>query len=116
MLCSGRVTWDLKVERDKREGDKPVTPILRFEQLYPRPLEELKAELEKYPNLKQIRWVQDEPANMGPWTHFALNLFPELDIDYVRVSRPESASPAVGQHSRHVEEQKTLMQQAFAEE
>jgi multifunctional 2-oxoglutarate metabolism enzyme len=116
VLCSGRVTWDLLVERKKREGDKPVTPVLRLEQLYPRPLKELQAELAKYPNLREVRWVQDEPANMGPWPHLALRLFPELDVDYSRVSRPESSSPAVGQHSRHVEEQKTLLQQAFAEE
>ncbi len=116
VLCSGRITWDLWVDRKKREGDEPVTPIVRIEQLYPRPLKELKRELKKYPNLREVRWVQDEPANMGPWPHLALNMFPELDIDYSRVSRPESSSPAVGQHSRHVEEQKTLMQQAFADE
>ncbi len=115
LLCSGRITWDLMVERKKREGDEPTTPIIRFEQLYPRPLKELRAELAKYPHLTEVRWVQDEPANMGPWPHLALNLLPELDVDFVRVSRPESTSPSVGQHSRHVEEQKTLLQQAFAD-
>jgi 2-oxoglutarate decarboxylase len=115
LLCSGRITWDLVVERKKREGDDPSTPIIRIEQLYPRPTKQLKAELEKYPNLTEVRWVQDEPANMGPWPHFALNLLPELDVDFSRVSRPQSTSPSVGQHSRHVEEQKTLLQQAFAD-
>ncbi len=116
LLCSGRITWDLWVERKKREGDEPKTPIVRLEQLYPRPLKELRRELKKYPNLREVRWVQDEPANMGPWPHLALKLLPELDLDYSRVSRPESASPSVGQHSRHVEEGKTLMQQAFADD
>ncbi|GAA1913579.1 multifunctional oxoglutarate decarboxylase/oxoglutarate dehydrogenase thiamine pyrophosphate-binding subunit/dihydrolipoyllysine-residue succinyltransferase subunit [Nocardioides marmoribigeumensis] len=115
LMCSGRITWDLVVERKKREGDEPTTPIVRIEQLYPRPLKELKAELAKYPDLTEVRWVQDEPANMGPWPHLALNLLPELDVDFSRVSRPESTSPSVGQHSRHVEEQKTLLQQAFAD-
>ncbi|MGN6575096.1 MAG: multifunctional oxoglutarate decarboxylase/oxoglutarate dehydrogenase thiamine pyrophosphate-binding subunit/dihydrolipoyllysine-residue succinyltransferase subunit, partial [Nocardioides sp.] len=115
LLCSGRITWDLMVERGKREGDDPRTAIVRLEQLYPRPVAELKAELAKYPNLQEIRWVQDEPANMGPWPHMALNLTPELDgIPFYRVSRPESSSPSVGQHSRHVEEQKVLLQQAFS--
>ena len=114
LLCSGRITWDLMVERKKREGDDLRTAIVRFEQLYPRPVEELRAELEKYPNLKEIRWVQDEPANMGPWPHLALNLTPELPVPFYRVSRPESTSPSVGQHSRHMEEQKTLLQQAFS--
>ncbi len=115
LLCSGRITWDLMVERKKREGENLSTAIVRMEQLYPRPVEELKAELAKYPNLKEIRWVQDEPANMGPWPHMALNLTSELDgIPFYRVSRPESSSPSVGQHSRHVEEQKGIMQQAFS--
>jgi 2-oxoglutarate dehydrogenase E1 component len=115
LMCSGRITWDLVVERKKREGDEPVTPIIRLEQLYPRPEKQIKAELAKYPNLTEVRWVQDEPANMGPWPHLALNLRPVLDVDFTRVSRAESTSPSVGQHSRHVEEQKTLLQQAFAD-
>ncbi|MGZ4470476.1 MAG: multifunctional oxoglutarate decarboxylase/oxoglutarate dehydrogenase thiamine pyrophosphate-binding subunit/dihydrolipoyllysine-residue succinyltransferase subunit [Nocardioidaceae bacterium] len=115
LLCSGRITWDLMVERKKQEGEELHTAIARLEQLYPRPVEELKAELAKYPNLKEIRWVQDEPANMGPWPHMALNLTPELGgIPFYRVSRPESSSPSVGQHSRHIEEQKALVQQAFS--
>ena len=77
--------------------------------------EQLHAELSRFPNLRSVRWVQDEPANMGPWPHMALNLTPELDgIPFYRVSRPESSSPSVGQHSRHIEEQKALIQQAFS--
>jgi 2-oxoglutarate dehydrogenase E1 component len=114
LLCSGRITWDLVVERKKREGESPRTAILRFEQLYPRPVQEVQAELAKYPNLREIRWVQDEPANMGPWPHMALHLTSHLPVPFYRVSRPESTSPAVGQHSRHVEEQKALLQQAFS--
>jgi 2-oxoglutarate decarboxylase len=113
LLCSGRITWDLMVERKKLEGDNPRTAILRIEQLYPRPVEELHEELARYPNLKEVRWVQDEPANMGPWPHMALHLTCELPVPFYRVSRPESSSPSVGQHSRHVEEQKALLQQAF---
>jgi 2-oxoglutarate dehydrogenase E1 component len=114
LLCSGRITWDLMVERGKRQGDDPTTAIVRLEQLYPRPLEELRGELGRFPNLRQVRWVQDEPTNMGPAPHFLLNLFPKLDQDVTVLSRPESSSPSVGQHSRHVEEQKSLMDQAFA--
>ncbi|WP_441922025.1 multifunctional oxoglutarate decarboxylase/oxoglutarate dehydrogenase thiamine pyrophosphate-binding subunit/dihydrolipoyllysine-residue succinyltransferase subunit [Marmoricola sp. RAF53] len=114
LLCSGRITWDLMVERGKRQGDDPTTAIVRIEQLYPRPVEELKAELGRFPNLRQVRWVQDEPVNMGPAPHFRLNLFDELDQDVAIIARPESSSPSVGQHSRHVEEQKALVDQAFA--
>jgi 2-oxoglutarate dehydrogenase E1 component len=114
LLCSGRITWDLMVERKKREGDDPTTAIVRVEQLYPRPVAELKAELARFTNLREVRWVQDEPANMGPWPHMALHLTAQLDVPFYRVSRPESSSPSVGQHSRHVEEQKELLQQAFS--
>jgi 2-oxoglutarate dehydrogenase E1 component len=115
VMCSGRITWDVMVERKKLEGDKPTTAIVRLEQLYPRPTDEIKAELAKYPNLKEVRWVQDEPVNMGPWPHLALQLAPELSVPLKPVAREESSSPAVGQHSRHVQEQKSLMQAAFAE-
>ena len=114
LLCSGRITWDLMVQRDKVEGGSPRTAIVRLEQLYPRPVDELRTELERYPNLREVRWVQDEPANMGPWPHLALHLTPELKVPFYRVSRPESTAPSVGQHSRHMEEQKTLLQQAFS--
>jgi 2-oxoglutarate dehydrogenase E1 component len=114
LLCSGRITWDLMVERGKRQGDEPTSAIVRIEQLYPRPVEELKGELGRFPNLREVRWIQDEPTNMGAAPHFRLNLFPELDHDVRVISRPESSSPSVGQHSRHVEEQKELLNQAFA--
>ena len=114
VLCSGRITWDLMVERGKREGEEATTAIARIEQLYPRPLNELLVEIQRYPNLKQIRWVQDEPANMGPAPHFELKLFGDLGLPVTVIARAESSSPSVGQHSRHIEEQKSLMDQAFA--
>jgi multifunctional 2-oxoglutarate metabolism enzyme len=112
VMCSGRVTWDLIAERKKLHDER--TAIVRLEQLYPRPVEEIKAELAKFGNLEEVRWVQDEPANMGPWPHMALHLGRELDVPLHRVSRAESSSPSVGQHSRHVDEQKELLKQAFA--
>ena len=114
LLCSGRITWDLMVERAKQQGDSPTTAIVRLEQLYPRPVAELAAEIARFPNLKAVRWVQDEPANMGPAPHLTLNLFPELDHDVEVLSRPASSSPSVGQHSRHVEELKGIISAAFA--
>jgi 2-oxoglutarate decarboxylase len=113
LLCSGRITWDLMVERGKREPEEPTTAIVRIEQLYPRPVDELKGELGRFPNLREVRWVQDEPGNMGPSPHFRLNLFGQLDHPVRVIARPDSSSPSVGQHSRHVEEQKGLMDEAF---
>ncbi len=113
LLCSGRVTWDLKVAQKKRE-DASRFAIARIEQLYPRPTEELHAYIEQFPNLKAIRWVQDEPRNMGPWPHYALNVWPALDWHVEPVTRQASSSPAVGTVKRHMEEQKALVDRAFA--
>lgn len=114
LLCSGRVTWDLMVERAKRENAERFA-IGRVEQLYPRPIDAIKAEIARYPHLKQVRWVQDEPRNMGPWPHYALNVWPEVDAQVVPVTRPEGSSPAVGTVKRHQAEQKDLMAAAFGD-
>nr|WP_235735871.1 hypothetical protein [Nocardioides alcanivorans] len=92
LLCSGRITWDLVKARGGRDNSERFA-VARIERLYPSPDDQLREEIAKYPNLKHIRWVQDEPANMGPWPYYALNVWPELDITVERVSRPASSSP-----------------------
>jgi 2-oxoglutarate decarboxylase len=115
ILCSGRITWDLLNERKRHEPDRTRTAIARLEQLYPRPVDDVRAEMAKYPSLRQIRWVQDEPANMGPWPHLKLRLAPELgDIPFDLISRAESSSPSVGQLKVHQAELQTLLERAFA--
>jgi 2-oxoglutarate dehydrogenase E1 component len=101
------------VERTKRENGESIA-IGRVECLYPRPVDDIVAEIAKYPNLKAIRWVQDEPLNMGPWPHYQLNVWPGIDLPVEPVTRPESASPSVGTIKRHTEEQKSLLDVAFA--
>ncbi|HQR28298.1 MAG TPA: multifunctional oxoglutarate decarboxylase/oxoglutarate dehydrogenase thiamine pyrophosphate-binding subunit/dihydrolipoyllysine-residue succinyltransferase subunit [Nocardioides sp.] len=113
LICSGRITWDLMVERARREDGAGVA-IARIEQLYPHPVREIAAEIARYPRLRRVRWVQDEPANMGAWPHYALNVWPQLDVEVERVSRPASSSPSVGTLKRHTEEQKGLLAQSFA--
>ncbi len=113
LLCSGRVTWDLMVERAKREGNERFA-IARVEQLYPRPIDDIKAEIARYPHLKTVRWVQDEPRNMGPWPHYQLNVWPDVDAQVEPVTRAESSSPSVGTAKRHQAEQKDLLDRAFA--
>jgi hypothetical protein len=78
LLCSGRITWDLMVERGKRQGDELTTAIARVEQLYPHPTDALKAEIARYPHLEHVRWVQDEPVNMGPSPFYRVNVFADL--------------------------------------
>ena len=89
LLCSGRVTWDLMVERAKLENAERFA-IGRVEQLYPRPLDDIKHEIARYPNLKAVRWVQDEPLNMGPW--------PQLRAQRVATRRRQGR----GDHPRRV--------------
>jgi 2-oxoglutarate decarboxylase len=113
LLCSGRVTWDLHVERTKRE-DGHRFAIGRVEQLYPNPVEQIRAEVAKYPNLRTVRWVQDEPVNMGPAPHFHINVWPALGTEVEQITRPASTSPAVGTAKRHTAEQKDLVARAFS--
>ncbi len=111
LLCSGRITWDLMVEREKRE-DAEKFAIARIEELYPSPLDAIKAEVARYPNLKAVRWVQDEPHNMGPWPHYQTNVWPLVGrVD--AITRPPLSSPSVGTAKRHAEEQKALISAAF---
>ena len=113
LMCSGRVTWDLMVERGKRE-DGHRFAIARVERLYPRPEDAIRDEIAKYPKLKTVRWVQDEPLNMGPWPHYQLNTWPGVDATVEPVTREASSAPSVGAAKRHTEEQKDLLARAFA--
>jgi len=112
LLVSGRLYYDLEAAR-KKAGDEK-TAIIRLEQLYPLPLEQIKAELAKYPNAK-LYWTQDEPANQGPWPFMGLNLAPELDRPLVLVSRSASAATSTGSHKRHEVELAELLQDAFGQ-
>jgi len=111
LLCSGRVYYDLIAARTKAQDTK--TAIVRVEQLYPAPAEQIAAELAKYPNA-QVAWVQDEPANQGPWPFFGLYVAPQLDQKITLVSRPASAATSAGTAKRHDAENAVLLQQAFA--
>ena len=99
-------------ERDKRQV---AAAIVRVEQLYPSPVEELLGLLETYPNARELVWLQEEPENMGAWG-FVRPLIEELaegrwPLCYV--GRARSASPAEGTMAWHAVNQKTLVAQAF---
>ena len=111
LLCSGRVYYDLLAARTKADDQK--TAIIRVEQLYPAPVEQIAAELAKYPNA-DVSWVQDEPANQGPWPYLGLYVMPQLQQKINLVSRPASAATSAGTAKRHEAENAVLMQQAFA--
>ncbi|MDP1876905.1 MAG: multifunctional oxoglutarate decarboxylase/oxoglutarate dehydrogenase thiamine pyrophosphate-binding subunit/dihydrolipoyllysine-residue succinyltransferase subunit [Actinomycetota bacterium] len=111
LLCSGKVYYDLAAYRAKH-GRSDVA-IMRFERLYPLPFRTLPPALEPYPDAELV-WVQEEPANQGPWSFVALNLPGIIDRPLRSVTRPASSSPAVGTHQRHEQEQRALVEQAFA--
>ena len=113
LMVSGRLTWDIMVDRGKR-GLQETVAVARTEQLYPWPIEELKTEIASYPNLKTVKWVQDEPFNQGPWPTFALNVAPQLGVPVQVVSRAASTTTAVGTSKRHLAEQQELLDQAFS--
>lgn len=112
IMCSGRVYYDLVKERER--GGHNDTAIIRVEQFYPLPIEELKAELDRYPNA-ELRWVQDEPRNQGAYPFFALNLFGDLERPVSVASRPAAASPSAGTMALHKHQAENLMRDAFAD-
>jgi 2-oxoglutarate dehydrogenase E1 component len=116
IFCSGKLYHDLVVEREKL--GEHSTAIVRVELLYPLPIDQMREEAAKHPNATLL-WVQDEPANQGPWSHIALRTSEAhggraIDNRIFRlVSRRSTASPATGSHHLHEEELKALLQEAF---
>jgi len=106
LLCSGKVYYDLLAQQEKLEGDAPRVAVVRMEQIYPWPEEELRRIIARYPKLTSICWVQEEPKNMGAWT-FVQDRIDALLPATVRVrfiGRVASASPAVGSARVHRQE------------
>ena len=111
LLCSGKVYYDLAEARET-QGRTDVA-IVRVEQLYPLPADEIRAELARFPQAEVV-WVQEEPANQGAWPFIALNLPEHLEGRVLRVvSRKASASPAVGSHSVHEYQQRAIVESAL---
>uniref|UniRef100_UPI0017D6F5A6 multifunctional oxoglutarate decarboxylase/oxoglutarate dehydrogenase thiamine pyrophosphate-binding subunit/dihydrolipoyllysine-residue succinyltransferase subunit n=1 Tax=Sporichthya sp. TaxID=65475 RepID=UPI0017D6F5A6 len=113
LLCTGKVFYDLSAQREQY-GSATDTAIVRVEQLYPLPVPEIQAALGAFPNVSELRWVQEEAANQGAWPFMALNFAEQTGRVLYRVSRPASSAPAVGSHSVHEYEQQMLIEQAYA--
>ena len=98
-------------------GARNDPAIVRIEQLYPLPIDELAAVLDRYPGARDVRWVQEEPANQGPWPSVGLELpekLPERLSGLTRVSRRRMAAPAPGSAKVHEVEQNSILDKAFA--
>lgn len=112
LLCSGKVYYDLFQARQERGVTD--TAIVRVEQLYPMPIEEIRAALAAYPNAVDFAWTQEEPTNQGAWSFVALNMLEHLDgVRLRRISRPAAAAPAVGSAKMHDVELSALIEAAL---
>jgi 2-oxoglutarate dehydrogenase E1 component len=112
LICSGKIGHELRQER-KQRGDNE-TAILFLDQLYPFPKNELRAEIARHPNAREIVWVQEEPANMGALSYVLPRIQHYIQGIPVRsVKRSASASPATGSAKAHELEQRTLITLAF---
>lgn len=111
LMCSGKIYWDL--EKKRQADGRDDVAIVRVEMLHPIPFNRIKDALENYPNA-EVRWVQDEPANQGPWPFLALQLPEHIPgIQLKRVSRRAQSSTATGVAKVHQLEQKQLLEEAF---
>jgi 2-oxoglutarate dehydrogenase E1 component len=114
VFCSGKVFFDLINAR--RELGRTDVAIIRVAQLYPFPHDAFQATIDRFPAAKEVVWCQEEPGNQGAWhriQHYILrHMRPEQVLGYAM--RPSSASPAAGYLSLHNEQQKALIDAAFA--
>jgi 2-oxoglutarate dehydrogenase complex dehydrogenase (E1) component-like enzyme len=112
-MCTGKIAYQLMDERDEREDP---CAVVRVEQMYPFPQSQLEAIYRRYPHLEEVRWVQEEPENMGAWWFMFRHLSGKLPDGIVlgHAARYESASPATGSVRVHEQEQRELLDRAFA--
>ncbi|MEE4295401.1 MAG: 2-oxoglutarate dehydrogenase E1 component [Wenzhouxiangella sp.] len=113
VFCAGKIYFDLAAHREEQRIEDIA--IVRVEQLYPFPREELQAIIEQYGQATEIVWCQEEPMNQGAWFqirhHIQACIKPEQTLKYV--GREASASPAVGYYQIHQEQQKRLVSEAL---
>jgi 2-oxoglutarate dehydrogenase E1 component len=117
VFCSGKIYYELVGARHERKATHVA--IARLEQFYPFPQESFQEELAKYPKAAEVVWCQEEPRNQGAWywiasrQHLSRSLSEKQHL--LLVSRPASASPAVGYSSKHNAQQKALIDSVFGE-
>ncbi len=111
VLCTGKVFYDLVDARAENAGE---VAIVRLEQIYPLHEEKLRKIVARYPKVKEICWVQEEPANRGAWPHLFpvfLEFFPKTRVRYI--GRDAAASPATGLLAKHVAKQREIVTTAL---
>jgi len=112
VLCSGKIYYDMVQVRDENGIDDIA--IVRFEQLYPLNMDRLHQILDRYREVSEIAWVQEETKNRGAWSYMhplLHSLFPSHTISYI--GRGYAASPATGSLERHRKEQEQIVNSAI---
>jgi 2-oxoglutarate dehydrogenase E1 component len=112
ILCSGKVYYDLIKERENQA--KNDIAVIRIEQLYPFPYDDLEDFLKAYTQLSEVVWCQEEPANQGAWFSHRHRIQRVLDrsdkrLEISLISRAASAAPAVGMMKLHLKQQEDLV-------
>ncbi|MBI1798885.1 MAG: hypothetical protein HYR73_04275, partial [Candidatus Eisenbacteria bacterium] len=116
LLVSGKFHYTLIEAREKLSpADRRRSAVVRIEQLYPFPRTELERILSRFPAARDIRWVQEEPANMGAWRHLRHRLEEALPQGAMLgvVARQAAPTPATGYYPKHVEQENALLDQAL---
>lgn len=114
LLTSGKIYYELEAKKQKDNRDDIA--IVRIEQLAPLPKRRLANTLDQYPNAREFRWVQEEPANQGAWPTFGLELpelLPEKLTGIKRISRRAMSAPSSGSSKVHAVEQQEILDEAF---
>ncbi|WP_305094418.1 multifunctional oxoglutarate decarboxylase/oxoglutarate dehydrogenase thiamine pyrophosphate-binding subunit/dihydrolipoyllysine-residue succinyltransferase subunit [Prescottella sp. R16] len=114
LLTSGKIYWELLAKKQKENRDDVA--IVRIEQLYPIPRRRIAETLDRYPNVSEFFWVQEEPANQGAWPFLGLalpELLPEKLAGIKRVSRRAMSAPSSGSSKVHAVEQQEIIDAAF---
>jgi 2-oxoglutarate decarboxylase len=113
VLCTGKIYYDLKghATRENNEG----VAISRVELLYPFPQTQIEEEIARYPNLREVAWVQEEPRNMGARAHMSPRMLQMLpsSLEFGYIGRPERASPGEGYPAAHTMEQTRIIRTAL---
>jgi len=114
VLCSGKFYYDLVTNEHRKLN--PQVAIVRIEQLYPFPVEDVQGIFDLYPNLEEIVWAQEEPKNMGAWDFVSRRLERAIKqrwpLNYV--GRRRSSSPAEGSSTAHKINQAMIVDYVFS--
>ena len=111
VFCSGKFYYDLLKQRE--DGKRDDVALVRLEQLFPLPVEEIRAQLAKYDKVSDVVWAQEEPRNMGTWSHLLLHL-PEA-ANFRPATRRFYGAPAAGSAARSAKRHQEVIDYVFDE-